>query len=100
MLSEDGRLKDDLDNDEEEYFDAEQHYAVDRKGIMAHLTSLVASDITQEYVICEYNGETIMIKEHSNIPSEMLCHPVQTCSQRRNTMLLVIEETIISHKEL
>ena len=92
ILSEDGRLKDDLDDNEEEYFDAEQHYAVDRKGIMAHLTSLVADDITRDYILCEYNGETIVIEEHNNVPPEILCHPVQTRSQRRNTTSPPVEE--------
>ena len=92
MLSKDGKLKDDLDDNEDEYFDAEQHYAVDRKGIMAHLTSLIADDITQDYVVCEYNGETITVKGHDD-GSPRLCYPVQTHSQQRSGRLPMTEPT-------
>ena len=47
VLSKDGKLKEDPNDDDEKYFN-KHHYAVDRKGIVAHLTSLIADDITQE----------------------------------------------------
>ena len=83
ILSEDGKLKEDPDGDNEEYFNAKQHNAVDRKSITAHLTSSIADDITQEYVICEYNWETVTVETYDDEPSR-LCYPVQTCSQRRS----------------
>ena len=66
IFSKDGRLKEDTEDTNEDYFDAEQHYVVDRKGIMAHPTSLITDEIMHKYIICEYYGETITIKGYTD----------------------------------
>ena len=82
IFSKDGRLKEDLEDNDEENFNAKQHYTVDRKGIMAHLTSLITDKITHEYIMCEYNGETVTVKEYNDKPSH-LCYPVEIQSQQK-----------------
>ena len=49
ILSEDGILKDDMDDSDDEYFDASQHAAIDRKGIMIYLTDLITSELEPLY---------------------------------------------------
>jgi len=74
IFNEEGILKDNMEDSDDEYFDAQQHTAIDRKGIMAYLTTLIDTELDDP-------------PENESHHDTIACHPVTTRSQTKGTSL-------------
>ena len=89
ILSEDGDLKPDLDDDGDEFFDAAQSYLVDHSSISAYLSSLIPDELVSAYLLCEHNGELVNISYNPTTddeffpPAQADCYPALTRSSTR-----------------
>ena len=61
ILTELGDLKPDLEDNEDDNQANQDYHPVDREGIKVFLSQLIKDELTEDFLVCEVNGEQVPI---------------------------------------